>query len=119
MGQSLVMNTKTVALTPGAGARGSTRRPSRSRTRSGAADVGRPIITIASTTQTATALGRDIVQPAALSAPLSHPAGKPVLIVLLADVLHQLVAPLNQRCLKRHFKRPRVRTRIIDGHLAR
>src|SRR5882672_7696392 len=65
MGQSVVMNTKTVALTPGAGARGSTRRPSRSRTRRGPADVGRPIITItiASTTQTVTALGRDIVQP--------------------------------------------------------
>src|SRR5438093_1168800 len=67
MGQSVVMKTKTVALTPGAGARGSTRRPSRSRTRRGPADVGRPIITLAittaSTTQTVTALARDIVQP--------------------------------------------------------
>src|SRR5882672_9114595 len=67
MGQSVVMKTKTVALTPGAGARGSTRRPSRSRTRRGPADVGRPIITLAittaSTTQTVTALARGIVQP--------------------------------------------------------
>src|SRR4029450_2393300 len=118
MGQSLVMNTKTVALTPGAAPRGSTRRPSRSRTRSGPAVVGRPIITIASTTQTVTALGRDIVQPSAAFGPLLHPAGKPVLIVLLADVFHQVVARLNQRRLKGHRKRPRVGTRIIDGYLA-
>src|SRR6266850_5517682 len=67
MGQSVVMKTKTVALTPAAGARGSTRRPSRSRTRRGPADIGRAIITLAittaSTTQAVTALGRDIVQP--------------------------------------------------------
>src|SRR6267142_3794241 len=67
MGQSGVMKTKTVALTPAAGARGSTRRPSRSRTRRDPADVGRAIIalaiTTASTTQAVTALGRDIVQP--------------------------------------------------------
>src|SRR5262245_41233287 len=50
--------------------------------------------------------------------PLLHPAGKPVLIVLLADIFHQLVARLNQRCLKDHRKRPRVCTRIINGHLA-
>src|SRR5712691_6185743 len=114
------MKTKTVALTPGAGARGLTRRPSRSGMRSGPADTGRsiitPIITTASTTRTATAFGRNIVQPS--STPLSHPAGKPVLIVFLADVFHQLVARLNQRRLKGHRKRPRVGTRIIDGHLA-
>src|SRR5258705_13757482 len=67
MGQSVVMKTKTVALTPGVGARGSMKRPSRSRTRRGPADVGRAIITLAittaSTTQAVTALGRDIVQP--------------------------------------------------------
>src|SRR6185503_18756340 len=63
MGQSVVMKTKTVALTPGAGASGSTRRPSRSGMRSGPADAGRPIITIASTTQTVRALARDILQP--------------------------------------------------------
>src|SRR5258705_2989987 len=67
MGQSVVMKTKTVALTPGVGARGSTKRPSRSRTRRGPAEIGRAIITLAittaSTTQTVTALARDIVQP--------------------------------------------------------
>src|SRR5258705_8301653 len=67
MGQSVVMKTKTEALTPGAGARGSTKRPSRSRTRRGPAEIGRAIITLAittaSTTQTVTALARDIVQP--------------------------------------------------------
>src|SRR6185503_14227713 len=70
MGQSVVTKTKTVALTPGAGARGSTRRPSRSRTRRGPADIGRPIITIASTAQTVTAFARDIVQPLLNPAPV-------------------------------------------------